>query len=801
MEDIRKIAEEFKATNSYILEGYLHMCQADLEKHRRCFLDVQIDNNSYTDGKVVHLGLLTAADVYEFIMAHYPDLDPDAVFAMINEYLLGHENQHTRSTRNKDFMAAQSKCKQALCHEISRLLGDGKVFRSANDYDEYIAQLGKDYKITKSRIERMCHNIANCIEDGRIERIRSVKRPGFGTMTRFVRAAIYEMHSAESYLEEGKYTPATLPKAKALCILLNQCLSLSTASVYEKDFFKLFSDTEIGRDASRMIPFIRAGVNSGCCRGIVAASEGVVKIIAPYLLEAIQKNEAEDQINKSDERMQETGSGNEQEQHNTVANEEETDDGQESSVVSTPDGEEALNENKSGKRRAGSEGEEESGKNGEESGEGSEDSEDGSPSGNGKKSKKAGKNGNGGSGLGGEKEGEDGKGKKAGESENSSESSDGDSNSDSDGDPEENGDAPTKDGKTNLTEAKPNKGKRIDNFLEREAHGCDDEQGTLKALEEAMKNAASQMNGLTGQINTFKAEAKRKVGAVKETKLPEFKPKATNTVFPGIKFKEVYRKYKLDTPMPYDLQVRADKFANDIEELFHNQEIPEVRCMNNGKIDPSGIYKLGLNMIDCFEQDQESPEFSGCTYFLCDNSGSMGYGAGSKRYYANTALSIIEQAFTKHMPVKMAAFDEASGMIIHEVLKNWDEDLPVSGAYNFAIKGRGGCGNADAYSIRVATEELLARPEEEKMLVVMSDGAPACVTWNGKVTAEEEVRAAVEDARAAGIRVISIFFDTCRNDRIVEAFHFMYGKYNSIICDPEYIEDELAELMQTFVFG
>jgi hypothetical protein len=252
--------------------------------------------------------------------------------------------------------------------------------------------------------------------------------------------------------------------------------------------------------------------------------------------------------------------------------------------------------------------------------------------------------------------------------------------------------------------------------------------------------------------------------------------------------------------MPYDLQVRADKFANDIEELFKNQQMPQLRCVDTGKIDAAAIYKLGLNMIDCFEQDQEDPEFSGCAYFLCDNSGSMGYGKGSKRYYANTALSVIEQGFTKHMPLKMTAFDENGGMIIHEVIKNWDEDLAVSGAYNFAIKGRGGCGNADGYSIRVATEELLARPEEEKMLIVLSDGAPAKVTYKSKMRAEDEVRQAVDDARAAGIRVISIYFEKGKW-RSPDVFRYMYGKQNSIVCDPDEVEDELAGLMQSFVFG
>ncbi len=822
------IAQDFKETNSYILEGYLDMCQADLPRRKRCWLELHLDDKSFTDGKLVHLGLFTLKDVFDYVTDKYPENDPEAIFALLNEYVLGHENQHTRSTRNKDFEAAQTKAYRTFLSGISTILKDGKIFRKPEDYDAYVDELKKKgYDINEGNLNCICHYLVNSLEDGRIERIRSIKRPGFGTLMRFARAALYEMNSANEHLKDGTYTPDTLPKKEALFVLLAQILSLATASVYEKDFFSLFCDTQIGVDAHRMIPYIRAAVNSGCCRGIVDPTEELAKILTPYLFEAMEKKTMSSQTGQANERMKQTGSGSEEEEHTAKGNEEETDEGKSNDVLNSE--EESLN--KEGSKKEQSKGNERSSEkeNSEEEGKGAEgtkeesseeQTEGGSDSGEeGARKEKKEKEGQGnGQSEESGKESKNGEGKskgskESGESEysglNGSDGSEGsvseeDSSSESDGSHGE-GRGKSKEDDSKIKDSKNGKGGRMENFKERTAKGMEEgaEKAVLEALDKAMKDAAAQMNGLAGQISAYKAEARKKVGSVKETKIPEFKPMTTKTVFPGIKFKEVYRQYKLDTPMPYDLQVRADKFANDIDELFHNQDIPEVRCMNTGKIDPSGIYKLGLNMIDCFEQEKESPEFSGCAYFLCDNSGSMGRGKGSKRYFANEALAIIEQGFTKHMPIKMTAFDQASGMIIHECIKNWDEELPVSGAYNFAIKGRGGSGNADAYSIRVATEELLARSEEEKILVVMSDGAPSCVTYNGKHTAEDEVREAVEDARAAGIRVISIFFEQgeWRDDRTIKAFHYMYGKPNSIVCDPDEVEDELAELMHTFVFG
>ena len=751
MEKIKynELAEEFKKRNTYILEGYLNMCQADLPRKKRCYLELTMDSNAYTDGNMVHLGLFSLRDVFEYVMARYPDKDPEALFALLNEYLLGHENQHTRSTRQKDWIAAQDKSYRAIVTEMANIRGDKTIFRLPEDYDAYVESLSKSgYDISKGMIVDISHFITNSLEDGRIERIRSVKRPGFGTTMRFVRAALYEMNSAEEYLKGGSLKPENIPKKDCLYIIMAQLLSLATSSIYERDFFLLFCNTDIGKDAQRLIPHVRAGVNSGCCRGIVVPAEEIAKIFAPYILESAEKNTASDQTDNAMNRMAQSGSGNGNEEYNTVASEEETDDGKPSDVLSSTDG---LSINSDNTDR---------GMNTPRLPNGS----DADP---------------------------DNINRASATSESSCDQTN--ANAHNNG-----SDTQAAFYKTGLHD-----GGRIDNFIERTAKGVEEKQFNemMNALDKAMEDAATLMNGISGQISAYKTEAKRKIGSVKETTLPEFKPQTTKTVFPGVRFKEVYRKYKLDTPMPYDLQVRADKFEKDIEDLFHNQEVPEVRCMNTGKIDPAGIYKLGLNMIDCFEQEMDAPEFSGCAYFLCDNSGSMGYGIGTKRYYANTALAVIEQGFSKHMPIKMVAFDESGSGIIHEVLKNWDEDLPVSGAYNFAIKGRGGCGNADAYSIRIATEELLARPEEERMLVVLSDGAPSCVTCDGKLTAEEEVKMAVEDARAAGIRVISIFFDEDRDDSIIEAFHFMYERFNSIVCKPDEIEDKLASLMQTFVFG
>ena len=102
--------------------------------------------------------------------------------------------------------------------------------------------------------------------------------------------------------------------------------------------------------------------------------------------------------------------------------------------------------------------------------------------------------------------------------------------------------------------------------------------------------------------------------------------------------------------------------------------------------------------------------------------------------------------------MKIVAFDTC-GPVIHEVIKGWDESQKLNCWWNFAKHGRSGCSNDDAKDILVAQRELLSRPEEKKLLIVLSDGAPSSV---------EQTRAAIDETRKKGINVFGIYFGaTC----------------------------------------
>jgi hypothetical protein len=267
-----------------------------------------------------------------------------------------------------------------------------------------------------------------------------------------------------------------------------------------------------------------------------------------------------------------------------------------------------------------------------------------------------------------------------------------------------------------------------------------------------------------------------------------------------VNFKEHKRKYEVTKPMPVDIAGRADNFAMEVNRLFQNRRMPVVRGHNAGNVDSSNIYKLIMRQTDYYQKKGKIPEFNGCAYLLQDNSGSMGYGRGSKREYCCEAMAIVEAGFKKHMPLKMTAFDASgSNSVTHEVIKGFDEDLNESCAYNYFLSGRSGGGNKDGFSIRIATKELLERSEKEKMLIISSDGTPSC--YGDYKAGMADVRDAVKEARNAGIRVIGIYYaDEYANETEADKFASMY-EYDYICTTPEQVETELVNILKKFVFS
>jgi hypothetical protein len=310
-----------------------------------------------------------------------------------------------------------------------------------------------------------------------------------------------------------------------------------------------------------------------------------------------------------------------------------------------------------------------------------------------------------------------------------------------------------------------------------------------REMQEAAARINSDFSASAGNMCDATAQSKRADVSIQESDASSIAQRK------NIDFTEVQRMYTVDIPLPFVIEERARVLREKVKRVFQPKKTGAYKNKTTGRVSPEKLFTLAINEGNCFEVKKKPQKFSGCCYVLQDNSGSMGSGRNSKRMFASEATACIEYAFKDFVPLKITAFDEG-GKVVHEVIKNWKDNFNYSCSYNFFHKGRSGCCNADYHSIAIATEELLARNEKDKILIVISDGLP-CSSKGMSGNPQSAVRNAVEYARSRGIKVVGIYIDDVVKDADRKAYEFMYGS-SCVFTDTDHIADELAKVMTTW---
>lgn len=315
----------------------------------------------------------------------------------------------------------------------------------------------------------------------------------------------------------------------------------------------------------------------------------------------------------------------------------------------------------------------------------------------------------------------------------------------------------------------------------------------LKSMKEAAESIQPDIS-LADKEEKYEEEFRKKMEGFKTNPLAPTDTSGIDSKYSEpVHFKEMTRLYKPDLPLPFALQKKGSSLKRKMEEILRNKQQPDRRGMRSGSIDGTRLYKLISSETTCFKKrgEKNKPDVAG--YLLMDNSGSMGNGTGSTRYHACKALSVIEEGFKEFMPLRIAAFDASSNdYVTHEIIKDFEEVCDSNFTYNFYRQGRSGSGNKDGYSIRVATKQLLERPEKDKILIIASDGLPSCYCSN---SGTEDVKAAVAEARSNGIKVIGMYMYSYADDKTFQAYHNMYAP-DYLMVTMDQIESELTRIMK-----
>ena len=259
----------------------------------------------------------------------------------------------------------------------------------------------------------------------------------------------------------------------------------------------------------------------------------------------------------------------------------------------------------------------------------------------------------------------------------------------------------------------------------------------------------------------------------------------------GINYEEIKIYQGTNNKPSTEILVKGRKLERELEYILKNKSIPN-RKTYKGLINVNELWQVKLLEPKMFIKKGREEKADYVCEILLDSSGSMNN--YNKAQYALKTISIIEEGLRKIIPLKMIGFS-AYGTIKHMVIKDFNDTKNINYTENSNISFNSG--NKDGFSIRLATKDLMLRPESKKILIIMSDGLPS--DYPSDKCAKEDVMDAVFNAKRKGIVIVPIFFGSERErTRLYPEYKEMY-KENIISCNPKDIEKYLLIMLRRII--
>lgn len=210
-----------------------------------------------------------------------------------------------------------------------------------------------------------------------------------------------------------------------------------------------------------------------------------------------------------------------------------------------------------------------------------------------------------------------------------------------------------------------------------------------------------------------------------------------------------------------DLRVPINNLAKSIKIVIEKRKGREVRNLQKGNLSQRSLYKTGMKDSNIFQKNKRPGDIPDTVFYvLTDNSGSM---CGHRIENAIKATCILsETARILKIPHAVTGFTSHSGIhqVVHRHFVTFEESLNGDSSRIGSMCDE--ATNRDGYSIRVATNQLMTRQEDKKVLFVLSDGLPSC--YSSEENAVEDTRLAALEAEKKGIKVISLYFGEVQRD-------------------------------------
>lgn len=198
--------------------------------------------------------------------------------------------------------------------------------------------------------------------------------------------------------------------------------------------------------------------------------------------------------------------------------------------------------------------------------------------------------------------------------------------------------------------------------------------------------------------------------------------------------------------------------TSEIQTAIETKKAYHLTSLKRGRLHSGSLWKLTIPDPGVFSRrviPGEIPELA--VYVLVDCSGSMSArndARGPSRMEAARAAACVisETCRNLKIPHAVTGFNDDGRTTHHYPVVEWDDT--DSDKIPALIHGTA---NRDGFSLRIAANELMIRPEPRKLLLMLSDGLPVSTNYHG-ATAQNDVKSAVFEIRKKGIRLISLHF-------------------------------------------
>lgn len=171
-----------------------------------------------------------------------------------------------------------------------------------------------------------------------------------------------------------------------------------------------------------------------------------------------------------------------------------------------------------------------------------------------------------------------------------------------------------------------------------------------------------------------------------------------------------------------------------------------------GRLNTKKAYRVATGDAKVFMKKNEDIKFGEIAVsILVDESGSMG---GDREEHAMEACIVLHEVFRKcgikHMIAGYTADTKRrSDNTVHRVYKHWDDPYTAGNLVDIHAIAN----NRDGHSIRIATEFFKMARERKKLMIIISDGAPAAYNYRNGL---EDTISAQREAERKGIKLINV---------------------------------------------